>query len=161
MEAIMRALNALKSNLNSRQSRPTYLYPVTFRLGTDLTNIRNPNPISKYLLDADVIRLMNDAYPNHSLLDLSAIEEVLAKWWSDPDYGRMTIEQYIMPNEPNDNGQEEADADDDSAASESTGNNEGSDGSFDPDSGDDSEECSDDDAEEDEDVASDDGEDSE
>jgi hypothetical protein len=94
---ILSSVERVVTNFNSRAVEPTYKFPVQIRVGKDLTNYKSPRPLDTYLLDKDLLPMMDTSYPDHKLLDLIPYRQVMKSWWTDIDYGRMAMEQWQVP----------------------------------------------------------------
>jgi hypothetical protein len=105
----MQLANGVVAHLNTHANTACYRYPTLFRFGRNLTQpgiLRTPDV---YLLDSDVLAMMDAAYVNHTLRDLATFDAIIIKWWSDLDYGRTVMEAYVQVNPQPANGGNESD----------------------------------------------------
>ena len=88
-----RLASAIIASFNSHAVKPTYKYPKHVKFGGDFSS----DPlvtVDTYLLDQDVIGLMQAAYPDNTLLELKEFPDIMEDFWGDPTRGAEAMDGY-------------------------------------------------------------------
>ena len=93
-EETERIAEAIVQSFNSIAVKPTFRYPKTMKVGKDLTTEPMAKP-DQYLLDKDVIGLMQAAFPDHTLNDLKGFKDIMESFWTDPYEGASLMDAYV------------------------------------------------------------------
>ena len=79
---------------NSTAKKPHYKFPRNVRFADDLTG-EKMCALDSILLDADVIMLMQAAYPTMTLEEMVDDEDLMADFWTDVDAGTEVVNKHI------------------------------------------------------------------
>ena len=75
---------------NSHATEEFYTYPRNMKFAKD--NTQNPYcPVDACLLDSDVVALMEAAYPDMEIDELSTFGEIMSSFWTDVEHGMEVI----------------------------------------------------------------------
>lgn len=78
---------------NENATKENYEHPKQCRFGGDLT-ATPMEPADMGMLDEDVLGLILAAYPEHSISELMAFDDVIGMFWSDVEHGKSVLQAH-------------------------------------------------------------------